>query len=413
MIVRGCGLELEDHTFIDFIPFGHGSFNVIVGMDWLSKLRAKIVCFEKIAQIPLSKGENLEVHRECPEGNLKQLKNLKVNEPKIEDILVVREFPDLFLEDLSDARNCLTKLKRTKTKVSYDLVLYPREHWIDELFDQLQGSRYFSKIDLRSDYHQLRVREEDIPKTTFRTRYRHFKFMIMLFGLTNAPTVFMDLMNRVCKENVVADALSRKERLKPRRARAMSMTIQSSIKARILEAQSEPVPVYGNLRTLIMNEAHATRTPETIEITSTARDSRMEMGEYQNGLYSQNTEKQKQTRLNLGPFEIVERVSPVAYRLHLPQELVGVHDTFHLSNLKKCLADENLYVPLEEVKINDELHFIEEPIEIMDREVKKLKKRQIPIVKVRWNSRRGPEFTWKREDEMKRKYPQLFTSATA
>ncbi|GKD98473.1 putative reverse transcriptase domain-containing protein [Tanacetum coccineum] len=107
----------------------------------------------------------------------------------------------------------------------------------------------------------------------------------------------------------------------------------------------------------------------------------------------------------VGPFKIVERVGPVAYRLRLPQELVGVHDIFHVSNLKKCLADVTLHVPLEEVKIDEKLYFVEEPMEIMDREVKKLKKRRNPIVKVRWNSRRGPEFTWEREDEMKRKYP--------
>ncbi|GJW87462.1 putative reverse transcriptase domain-containing protein [Tanacetum coccineum] len=89
-----------------------------------------------------------------------------------------------------------------------------------------------------------------------------------------------------------------------------------------------------------------------------------------------------------------------------------IHDISYVSNLKKCLADVNLHVPLEEVKIDDKLHFVEEPMEIMDREVKKLKRSRIPIVKVRWNSRRGPEFTWEREDEMKRKYPQLFASAT-
>ncbi|GJU82510.1 putative reverse transcriptase domain-containing protein [Tanacetum coccineum] len=93
------------------------------------------------------------------------------------------------------------------------------------------------------------------------------------------------------------------------------------------------------------------------------------------------------------PFEVVEQVGPAAYRLRLPQELVGIHDTFHVLNLKKCLADVNLHVPLEEVKIDDKLRFVEEPIEIMNREVKKLKRSWIPIVRVRWNSRRGPEFT--------------------
>nr|GEU84297.1 putative reverse transcriptase domain-containing protein [Tanacetum cinerariifolium] len=96
----------------------------------------------------------------------------------------------------------------------------------------------------------------------------------------------------------------------------------------------------------------------------------------------------------VGSFEIVERIGPVAYRLRLLQELIGVHDTFHVSNLKKCLADVNLHVPLDEVKVDDKLHFVKEPIEILDRGVKKLKRRWIPIVKVRWNSRRGPEFTW-------------------
>ncbi|KAI3676284.1 hypothetical protein L1987_85889 [Smallanthus sonchifolius] len=111
----------------------------------------------------------------------------------------------------------------------------------------------------------------------------------------------------------------------------------------------------------------------------------------------------------VGPFKILERVGKVAYKLDLPSELSNVHPTFHVSNLKKCLADENLHIPLDEVRIDEKMHFVEKPMEIMDREVKKLKRSRIPIVKVRWESKRGPEFTWKREDQMKTKYPHLFS----
>ncbi|GJR41496.1 hypothetical protein Tco_1217180 [Tanacetum coccineum] len=110
----------------------------------------------------------------------------------------------------------------------------------------------------------------------------------------------------------------------------------------------------------------------------------------------------------VGPFEILERIGPVAYRLRLPEELSGVHDTFHVSNLKRCLADASLHVPLDEIKVDKTLRFVEEPVEIMDREVKSLKRSRISLVKVRWNSKRGPEFTWEREGYMKSKYPQLF-----
>nr|GEV66968.1 putative reverse transcriptase domain-containing protein [Tanacetum cinerariifolium] len=108
------------------------------------------------------------------------------------------------------------------------------------------------------------------------------------------------------------------------------------------------------------------------------------------------------------PFEIIERIGPVAYKLELPEKLCGIHSTFHVYNLKKSLADENLVIPLEKVQLDDKLHFIEEPMEIMDREVKQLKQSRIPIVKVRWNLRRGPEYTWEREDFFKRNYPHLF-----
>nr|GEV07682.1 putative reverse transcriptase domain-containing protein [Tanacetum cinerariifolium] len=95
----------------------------------------------------------------------------------------------------------------------------------------------------------------------------------------------------------------------------------------------------------------------------------------------------------IGPFKIVERVGPVAYKLELPRELQRIHNTFHVSNLNKCLSDESLIIPLDEVQLDDKLHFIEEQVEIMDREVKKLKQSRIPIIIVRWNSCRGPEYS--------------------
>ncbi|GJX95622.1 putative reverse transcriptase domain-containing protein [Tanacetum coccineum] len=123
--------------------------------------------------------------------------------------------------------------------------------------------------------------------------------------------------------------------------------------------------------------------------------------------------KGKLTPRFVRPFEIVEKVGPVAYRLDLPEELNGVHDTFHMSNLKKCLADPILQVPLDEIRVDAKLNFIEEPMEILEREFKKLKCSMIAIVKVRWISKRGPEFKWEREDQMKLKYPHLFVMIVA
>ncbi|GJR11769.1 reverse transcriptase domain-containing protein [Tanacetum coccineum] len=107
---------------------------------------------------------------------------------------------------------------------------------------------------------------------------------------------------------------------------------------------------------------------------------------------------------------VLAKVGKVAYKLELPQELSRVHHTFHVSNLKKCYADKPLVMPLEGIHVDDKLQFVEEPVEIMEREIKRLKRSRIPLVKVRWNSRRGPEFTWEREDSFKQKYPQLFTN---
>ncbi|GJZ87095.1 hypothetical protein Tco_0658705, partial [Tanacetum coccineum] len=124
---------------------------------------------------------------------------------------------------------------------------------------------------------------------------------------------------------------------------------------------------------------------------------------------------EKRGKLNpryIGPFKILDKVGPVAYKLKLPEELSNVHNTFHVSNLKKCLSDESLIIPMKELRLDDKLNFVEELIEIMDREVKQLRQSRIPIVKVRWNSKRGPEFTWECEDQIRAKYLHLFPNIT-
>nr|GFA94633.1 putative reverse transcriptase domain-containing protein [Tanacetum cinerariifolium] len=124
----------------------------------------------------------------------------------------------------------------------------------------------------------------------------------------------------------------------------------------------------------------------------------------------------KRGKLNpryVGPFKVIERVGSVAYKLELPEELSRVHNTFHVSNLKKCYANEPLAVLLDGLHFDDKLQFVEEPVEIMDHEVKRLRNSHVLIVKVRWNSRRGPEFTWEREDQFKKKYPHLFTKTAS
>nr|GEZ37044.1 putative reverse transcriptase domain-containing protein [Tanacetum cinerariifolium] len=120
----------------------------------------------------------------------------------------------------------------------------------------------------------------------------------------------------------------------------------------------------------------------------------------------------KRGKLNpryVGPFKVVARVGSIAYKFDLSEELSRVYNTFYVSNLKKCYANEPLAVPLDGLHFDDKLQFVEEPVEIMDHVVKNLRNSRVPIVKVRWNSRRGLEFTWEREDQFKKKYPHLFT----
>ncbi|GJX03609.1 putative reverse transcriptase domain-containing protein [Tanacetum coccineum] len=192
-IIHDCKLELRTSLFtIDLYTLGHG-VSCDCGMDCpVLKHKAEIVCHEKVVRIPLESGEILHVQGERTPGIAKDLSNVKVDEPKLSDISIVRDFGGVSEEFVEIARND-KELNKLTIKNRYPLSR------IDDLFDQLQGARYFLKIDLRSGYHQLWVHEDDIPKTAFRTRYEHFEFTVMPFGLTDAPAFYMDLMNRVCK----------------------------------------------------------------------------------------------------------------------------------------------------------------------------------------------------------------------
>ncbi|GJV26705.1 hypothetical protein Tco_1383153 [Tanacetum coccineum] len=195
----------------------------------------------------------------------------------------------------------------------------------------------------------------------------------------------------------------------------MAMTIRYGVKGMILAAQSE-ASNQGNVlaeRLRGLDQKMGRKEDESLYFMDEIGESSLTGLE----LVQETTDKKGVVRFGkkgklapryVGPFEILERIGLVAYRLRLPEELSSVHDTFYVSNLKKCLTDANLHVPLDEIKVDKTLRFVKEPIDIMDREIKKLKHRKIALVKVRWNSKRGPEFTWEHEDQMRIRYPQLF-----
>nr|GEV54676.1 retrotransposon protein, putative, Ty3-gypsy subclass [Tanacetum cinerariifolium] len=693
IVLRGCTLGLLGHPFnIDLMPVELGSFDVIISMDWLVKYHALIVCEEKVVRIPygdevlIIRGDNCDGGKDLP--GLPPARQVEFQIDLVPGVAPVARAPyrlapakmqelSTQLQELSDRgffrpsfspwgapvlfvkkkdgsfRMCIDyrELNKLTVKNRYPLLR------IDKLVDQLQGSRVYSKNDLRSGYHQLRVQEEDVPKTAFRTRYGHYEFQVMPFGLTNAPAIFMDLMNRVCKlyldrfvivfiddiliysknrkeheghlklilkllkeknympsfqsvnfgcrsaailalpegsenfvvycdasykglgavlmqkekviayasrqlkvheknytthdlelgalvfslkmwrhylygtkcvvftdhkslqhildhkelnmrqrrwlellsdydceiryrpgkANVVADALKipqwKWENIKmdfvtelpktvagqdmiwvivdclTKSAYFLHMREDDTLEKLTRQYLKEVVSKHGVLVSIIsdrdrkftshfwksLNKALGTRLdmstnyhPETdgqsertiqtledmlracvldfgkeiihetikkiVQIKSRIQaacdrqksyaDVRRKPLEFQVGdkvMLKVSPWKGvirfgKRGKLNpryIGPFKILAIVGTVAYRLELPEQLSRVHNTFHVLKIKKCMADEPLAIPLDEIQVDDKLNFIEEPVEIIDREVKRLKHSRIPIVKVR------------------------------
>nr|GEU32141.1 hypothetical protein [Tanacetum cinerariifolium] len=352
-------------------------------MHWLSKRKFVIVCHEKVVRIPLEGDEILQVHGERTQGVVKSLMNTKVDEPKLSDIYVVQDFIDVFPEASISSSTLEMQELSGKLRELQDKGFIRPSHlpWGAPVL-------FVKKKDGSFRYLQLRVHEDSIPNTAFRTRYGHFESLVMPFGLTNALAVFVDLMNWVCKPYLdkfvivfiddILIYLKKKEEHKVH----LKLVLESLRKEKRDWESSltglELVQETTDKVVLIKEKPKAMRDRQKSYVDYGCKPLEFEVGDRVllkvtpwKGIVCFG-KKSKLALRYVGPFEILKRICLVACRLSLLEELNSVHDTFHVLNLKRCLADANLHVPLDEIKVDKTLCFVEEPVEIMDLEIKKL-----------------------------------------
>nr|GEY56326.1 hypothetical protein [Tanacetum cinerariifolium] len=481
-ILRGCTLNLLDHLFdIDLMPIELGTFDVIVGMDWLVERNALIMCDIKEVHVPY-KNKTLVVKSD---SRLLPPRQVEFKIELVPDAAPVVRAPYRLAP--SELKELSYQLMELSEKGFIHLISSPWGAPVlfvkkkDGSFCMCIDYRELNKLTVKNRYLLLRIDDLFDQLQAFRTRYGHFEFQVMPFGLTNVLTnkedhekhlktilellkneklyakflkgdfwlnsvqflghviesngvhvdptkknkkyewgmeeeeAFQTLKQKLCsapiltlpegtenfivycdallkgfgavlmqrekiellsdydceicyhpgKGNIVANALSRKDR-EPLRDRSLVMTIHTNLPEKILEAQTEAMKEENvkaeNLeRSRQKCYADARRKPMEFEVGDMVM---LKVSPWKGVIRFRK--RGKLSPRYIGPFKIIERIGPVAYKLELPEKLRGIHNTFHVSNLKKCLADENLVIPLEEIQLDDKLHFIKEPVEIMD-----------------------------------------------
>nr|GEX64329.1 putative reverse transcriptase domain-containing protein [Tanacetum cinerariifolium] len=420
------------------------SFDVVIGMDWLSKYHAKFLCDEKVVYIPIN-GETLIIR-----GDQTQVMEKKSDEKQLEDIPVVREFPKVFPEDLLglppvhqvefqinlipgaapflghviDSQGIHVDPAKIEAVKNWASPTTPTENelnmrqrrWLELLTDYDCDIHYHPGNELNHSELECQkpsdlLLQPEIPTwkweritTDFvtklpRTSNEHDIIWVIIDRLTKSayfiPTREIDSMETITRSHVCWAEVGDVQLMGPE--------IIHEITKKIVQIQQRLQPARDRKRSY----ANVRRKPLKFQVGDRVM---LKVSPYKGVIRFG-----KRGKLNpryIRPFKILKRVDPVAYKLELPGELRNVHNTFHVSNLKKCLSNEFLIIPMKELRLDKKLNFVEELVDIMDREVNQLRRSHIPIVKVRWNSKRGPKFTWEREDQIRAKYPHLFSNIT-